>query len=224
MRRYQKIHLAKNLDKILPKARLELDDSQIQQLKNVGQVLLAVAAAGGMATVAIVAPNALQLINKLPWAKKTYRSLLSKKRDQKKAVARAFYYIKQHDYVKLINKGESTLIEITGKGRKRIKQMNFNNLTVPKSLWDGKWWFVLADIPTKEFRYSADRIREKFKLMHFFPLQKTVWVYPYDPRDEVDFVSTYYQINRFVTVLQASVLDGDDENKLKSYFKNLKLI
>jgi hypothetical protein len=224
MQRYQKIQIAKNLHKALPKRKLELDDSQIQTLRNVGEVILAIAAVAGIVTVATVAPNALQLINKLPWAKKTYRNLLSKNRDQKKAIARAFYYIKQKSYVNLVAKGSDVQIKITSKGRKKIKLMNFNSLTVPKAKWDGKWWFVLADIPTKEYKHSADLLREKFKAMHFYPLQRTVWVYPSDPRDEVDFISSYYGIERFVTVLQASVVDFDDEKKLKSYFKNLNLI
>lgn len=224
MSRYQKINIPKNLNRALPKAWLELTDSQIQTLRNVGEVILALVALGGLLTVAAVAPKALQLINKLSWARKTYRGSASKKRDQKKAIARGFYYIKNNSYVKLISKGENTEIKITAKGRKKIRLMNFKSLAVRKSKWDGKWWFVLADIPTKEFRRSADLLREKFKAMHFYPLQRTVWVYPYDPRDEVDFISSYYRIDRFVTVLQASVVDADDKSKLTRYFKNLKLI
>jgi hypothetical protein len=224
MQNYQKIHVVRDLNKLVPKSSLELDDAQIQKLRNVGEVLLALTAVAGMLTVAAVAPNALQLIDKLPWARKTYRSLLSKNRDQEKAVARAFYYIKQNSYVKLITKGENVQIKITSKGRKKIKAMNFTSLAVPKSKWDGKWWFVLADIPTKEFKNSADLFREKLKAMHFYSLQRTVWVYPFDPRDEVDFVSAYFGIERFVTVLQASLVDPDDQKKLKNYFKLFKII
>ncbi len=224
MQRYQKFGVAKNLHEVLPKGVLNFTDEQISKLRNVGEVLLALSAFAGIATVALVAPNALQLINKLPWARRTYKNLLSKNREQQKAIARGFYYIKQNSYAELIEEKGQVKIKITAKGRKKIKAMNFNFLSVPKTQWDGKWWFVLADIPTKECRYAADLFRNKLKQMNFFPLQRTVWVYPNDPRDEIDFISSLYKIYGFVTVLQAAVVDSDDEKKLKTRFKNLKLI
>lgn len=60
--------------------------------------------------------------------------------------------------------------------------------------------------------------------MGFFPLQRTLWFYPYDPRSEVEFIITYYGIERFVTVMEIYRLDKDDESKMLSHFKELKIL
>lgn len=60
--------------------------------------------------------------------------------------------------------------------------------------------------------------------MKFYPLQRTLWLYPYDPRLEIEFLIQHYGIERFVTVMEVNRLDRDDERVLKAYFENAGII
>jgi DNA-binding transcriptional regulator PaaX len=103
--------------------------------------------------------------------------------------------------------------------------MSFDHLSITRpKVWNRHWWVVLADIPSKDFRVQADMFRKKLKNMEFYPLQRTVWIHPFDPRDEIDFVSVHYGIERFVTVLEATTLHADDRERLEKYFKGLNKI
>src|SRR6185503_2805176 len=101
-RRFKKI-----ISSSLPKGHLNLTAEQIDKLKNIGEAVLAVGAVLGIASVTVVAPNALQLIGKARWAAKTYKNILSKDREQKHKITRSFYYLKRHGLIELIPKGEN---------------------------------------------------------------------------------------------------------------------
>ena len=128
-------------------------------------------------------------------------------------------YLKRKGYVELIPEGEDFKMKITQKGRKKIQKMNFGNLQINITKpWNGRWWVIVSDVP-KEFRRRADYLRAKFKEMKFYPLQRTVWVFPFDPRDEVDFVAAYYHLDRYVTAMEVVTLDPSDKKLLRGYFR-----
>jgi DNA-binding transcriptional regulator PaaX len=202
-----------------PRSFLSLDEGAKEAIDNLAQGLLAVAAVAGFATMAVVAPNAIQLLSNLPKLKKLFG-----KTSDDELITRTLYYLKSRGYVELRPRGTDFIVKISQKGRKRILRMKFQGLQIKATEpWDGCWWAVLGDIPT-ETRYQADRFRMKLKELGFYPLQRTVWFYPYDPRNEVDFVSASFGLDRFVTILRADCLDPDDERKLKHYFKSIKVI
>jgi hypothetical protein len=55
--------------------------------------------------------------------------------------------------------------------------------------------------------------------MGFYPLQRTLWLYPFDPREEIRFVVEHFGISQFVTVLEISRMDKEDESRMKDFFK-----
>jgi len=54
-----------------------------------------------------------------------------------------------------------------------------------------------------------------------FTLQKSVWAYPFNPRDELAFLTKYYGLEQYVITLEATNLDSEDEQNLKNYFKSI---
>lgn len=216
MRRYYKNSLTAALSKKLPEKAFWLDIGQIDQLKTGAGIVLALAAVAGVVAIALMAPNVLKLCKHVP----ALRRSLRKSNNPSQKIARTFYYLKRRGYIKLIPKGEDVLVELTQAGKKRILKMNYEQLKIPISKdWDKKWWYVLADIPTKEFRGQADSLRGKIRRLGLFPLQRTVWVYPHDPTDQIAFVAGRLQIERFVTILRADKIDEDDHRVLSEHFK-----
>lgn len=217
--------IAQSIRQGFPRKHLQLSEKQIGTLKNIKDLVLAIALVTGTITLATLAPNIFQYLDKMPWARRTYRSRNTKLKDQEKKVIRSIYYLKTQGYVELIPEGEDFKVKIVKKGRKKVRQMRFDSLSVPKmKTWNGHWWIVLADIPSKDYRRRADFFRDKLKTMNFYPLQRTGWVYPFDPRDEVDFVSAYYGVERFVTTMEAVTVDSEDKTVLKKYFKETGIL
>lgn len=208
------VSLTQAVGQDLPDKAFTFSQADLEKLKSLGMVALAIIGTLGVVAVAAAAPNIFKAVRAIP----RFKRQLRKTNSPKKNIARTFYYLKRQNYVRLVKRGGDYLVEITEKGKKRLEKMNFNKLKIPhRKIWDGNWWLVLADIP-KDFRYQADLLRQKVKDMNFYLLQRTAWFYPFDPRGEIAFVSAYYGIDRFVTVLKASWIDPQDEMILKQYF------
>ena len=219
----QKLKLAAALNQALPKPKgIELTDEQVANLKRASEIALAVIAVAGIATLIVVAPNALQLLDKFVFRKKGYR--LSHKQKQRK-LAETFYYLKRSGLIQLKPEGRGWRFYLTQKGRQRVERMNLNTLRIARpKVWNGKWWLVAADIPTKEYKASADLLRLKLKQMGFYPLQRTLWLYPYNPSRELQFILETFNIANFVTTMEINRLDLEDERVVKAYFKKMGLI
>jgi hypothetical protein len=186
-----------------------LTSGQIDKLQSAAQIALAVLMLGGTLTLTAVAPNVFVAIDKLFLRKHPGRRLSRSEREQR--TTRAFYYLKERGYIKIF---------LTKLGRKKIQELDYQAMQVPRpGRWNGKWWQVAADIPTAEHKRDADIFRDKLRAMGFFPLQRTLWFYPYDPREQVETVAERCGIENFVTVMEVSRLDSDDEAKMRDFFE-----
>ncbi len=211
------------LDQALPrKPRLELTREQVDHLSRASEIILAVIATVGLATLAAVAPNALQLLNKLVFSrsKKDYTTS-----EKKRKIAETFYYLKRSGLVQIQQEKVGWKFIVTAKGRSRLEDIKFQKLKIPTpDSWDNSWWLVAADIPTKTNRLGADKLRNKLKNMGFYPLQRTLWLYPYNPCFELEFIAKTFHVEHFVTVMQVRKLDKEDESAVKKHFNKLGII
>jgi len=83
-------------------------------------------------------------------------------------------------YIK--RKGKRTVL-LTKKGVREILKYKMKNKHRGKP-WDGKWRIIVFDI--KEItRKDRDYLRQQLKWIGFEELQKSVWVFPYEIRDEL---------------------------------------
>jgi hypothetical protein len=200
----------------------KLTKNEIAGLKTATQVTLAVLGMVGMVSIAVIAPNLFTALDAL--SKIKFGSSLNKKQKIRKAI-RSLYYLKDHGYISLKEYNGVLKPTLTELGRERLRQLELDALSVPKpARWNKKWWQVAADIPTKEFRPKADLFRKKLKSMGFCPLQKTLWYYPYDPRPQIEMVSSAYEIPHYVTIMEISHMHPEDKAKLLKHFNKLKIL
>ena len=75
-------------------------------------------------------------------------------------------------------------------------------------VWDKKWRIVLFDIPELH-RKSRDALRYRLRQLGFFEYQKSVFVHPYDCRDEIEYIIESYRIRKFVRFIIADSLDNE---------------
>lgn len=219
---YVKLPLASAFRRAAPKPAFQISEGQMEKLKTFNNVLLGILAGAGILTMMVLAPNALQALDIF---QKNHRRRPLGRRERERKVIRSFYYLRVKGQIAFRQKGEDYEVILTKKGKRQIKQLNFETLAISKPAhWDGKWWQVAADIPTKHYRRGADALRSKLKQMGFYPLQRTLWFYPYDPRLELEFIAQTYGIHPFVTTMKIAELDESDERVIRAYFKKQAII
>ena len=208
------ISLAETVKEGIPDKTWQLTDRQVELLKTSAHVVLTLVAVAGVIAVAAVAPNVFQILGK----SRRFRS--KNHRQRRKQVAKSFYYLKRSGYIEWDQVGKDLMLKLTEKGRDKVDKLNFQTLQInqPKN-WDGCWWLVLADVP-KDSRRQEDLLRVKLKSMGFCPFHRSVWVYPHNPCIEVEIVSNFYQIERFVTTMRVDKVEKSDKAALIDFFRN----
>ena len=113
------------------------------------------------------------------------------------------------------NKDGSITMILTDKGKFKALTYHFENMAIDKKNWDGKWRLLVFDIPEK-IRWGRNALRKKIKELGLYELQKSVFVFPYDCKNEIDFIVEFFGIRRYV---RFGILETiDNEGHLKKIF------
>jgi len=102
------------------------------------------------------------------------------------------------------------------RGKLRVLNYRFEEMILKQEEWDEKWRLVIFDIPEKK-KISRDALREKLKKLGFYELQKSVFIFPYECRDEIDFIIEFFELRPYVRIILATEIDN--ELHLKKVFK-----
>ncbi|MEK7147245.1 MAG: hypothetical protein AAB772_03265 [Patescibacteria group bacterium] len=114
------------------------------------------------------------------------------------------------------NENGKTKILLTDTGRKKTFQYQFENLTIePQKKWDKKWRLIIFNIPRdrQKIRYI---FRTKLKKLGFYKLQNNAWLYPYECRQEINFIAEFLNIKSYITTAEVNHFDA--ENTVKQNF------
>lgn len=106
-------------------------------------------------------------------------------------------------------------IVLTKDGRKKALEFQFDEMKIKKpDKWDGKWRMVIFDIPEKK-KKAREALRDKLKNLGFKELQKSVFVFPFECEDEIDFVTEVFEIRNHVRFLRVDYFTNEEQFKLK---------
>ena len=136
-------------------------------------------------------------------------------------IQKSLYELKRRKLVMLSWKPDGKLeAKITGKGKKVVKSINIDELTIEKpSQWDQRWRVVIFDVPNTHSK-SRLALTQKLKNLGFKMIQKSVWVHPYPCTEEIMILRKFYRIEPHVTYLETAHVE--DENVWREKF-NLPL-
>ncbi len=143
------------------------------------------------------------------------------KRLKKQSMLRAIQRLKEERKIDFVKKNGQIYLEITERGKKRLRQFEFQDmrLEIPKRLTGG-WTVILFDIP--ETRKTArDALRMKLYELGCFQYHKSVFVHPANCGDEIDFISDFFQIGQYVAHFRAPAL-GQREHLVYRHFAKEK--
>lgn len=181
----------------------EYDVPEMTELRQAALIdgILRVAAYASALSVIVVAPNILRAIDK-PLARldKTLDE-----RGRKRRIMKTVYYMKSRGY--LAGDYEHGL-RLTAKARRRLRKMDVDNLVIiPLPVWDGLWRVIIYDIP-ETHRTARIMLGAALRRAGCFQLQKSTWITPFDCRDIVGSISSYHDVERYVTYFEATHLDN----------------
>lgn len=115
--------------------------------------------------------------------------------------------------------GTRTVV-LSERGRKRVLTFHIDTLAISvPNQWNGEWHAVFFDIP-EHLKRARGALRAKLYDLGFYHWQKSVFVYPYPCRDQIDFVVTFFNVRRYVRY--ATLVNVTNEIELLRHFKLAK--
>ena len=113
-------------------------------------------------------------------------------------------------------KDGSIKILLSELGIKRALQYDFEKMKIEKPVrWEKIWYLVIFDIPEKKKR-AREALRRKLRGLGFCQLQKSVFVFPYECGNEIDFIVEFFELRQHVKLVTATHITNEAE--LKLYF------
>lgn len=121
-------------------------------------------------------------------------------------------------FIDIYEKNNEMVVKITEKGNKKILKYKFDEMKLirPKK-WDGCCRIISFDIPER-YKKERDALTWKLKDMELYPLQKSVFICPFECRDEIDFIGEFYGVRKFIHHFVAQEIDEIDKELLKRYY------
>lgn len=122
-------------------------------------------------------------------------------------IKKALKNLHSMDYIRIERNGRKAYLTEKGvlefiKFRSEKKQKN----------WDDKWRMVIFDV-SEEKRNKRDFLRARLKWLGYKELQKSVWVFPYDIKEDLEELLTIskYDGEGDVRFLIVEKMEGDDD-------------
>ena len=107
------------------------------------------------------------------------------------------------------NTDGSLTIVLTENGKRKALTYQIDEMKIKKAQkWDKRWRIVLFDIPEKK-KKIREAVRHHLKNLNFFEYQKSVFVQPYDCKNEIEYIIEFYNIRKYVRFIMADSLDNE---------------
>ena len=179
--------------------------------------ILLIVTAGPIILASLFLPNAPQILKPLIKWHKNWGKI------KRQRIYEAIRRLNRKRLIELTQRSDKLYIEITENGKRLIKNFDYDNIKLPSyKKWDKKWRLVIFDIPEKKNK-ERRAFSVKLKDLGLYPLQESVFIYPYNCRDEIDFVYSFLSIDRYVNYCVVESLDKKEGDLRKFFDLPLKL-
>ncbi|MBI2635059.1 MAG: hypothetical protein HYW79_00765 [Parcubacteria group bacterium] len=115
------------------------------------------------------------------------------------------------------DKDGTVMLTLSAKGKSRILKYDLDKIEIKKpTQWDKLWRLVIFDIP-EDKNVGRKALAAKLKELGFYPMQKSVFIHPYECKNEIDFIVEMFNLAPYVRFLR--IKDVDIELDLKERFR-----
>lgn len=146
---------------------------------------------GGMFTVAAIGSPTFtyRIFPKL--VKCASYKIKNRKRDRTKFY-NTFYYLKNKSLINFDYRGKQIYISLSEEGKKLAKKYQIDDLKIERpKRWDGKWRILIFDIEDRH-KIKREALRGKIKQLGLYQYQKSVWIFPFDFRKEINLLREFF--------------------------------
>jgi len=145
-----------------------------------------------------------------PIYRKSVREFEKQNQFDKSEIDERIKYLRRIGYIKTFVENKERFVELVPRGFKKIKKINRKLKIVRPRIWDKKIRVVIFDIPEK-YRSDRDVFRHELKNLSFLQIQKSVYAFPFPCTDEITELSKRLGIEKYVTVMIADVIQGEEK-------------
>lgn len=140
------------------------------------------------------------------------------KKYSKKKISDTFYQLKKQGLIEVNRDNHQLYISLTPQGKRKAGWLQIDDLRIDRpQRWDKKWWLILFDISELK-KMHREAFRGKIKELGFLQLQKSVWLYPFDCRAEIELLRDFFGLKeQELRLVVADDIGGTKE--LKEFFK-----
>ncbi len=175
--------------------------------------ILALLGKGALLTMALIAPKTASATRHLLGEEKDWDSW---KRFNASYLRQSLKRLERQRSIEIFDENGLQVIKLTIKGKKKLLKYALSELSIKKPrAWDRKWRLVIYDISSGQRRLQT-LIREALKNLGFYPMQESVYVYPFPCFKEIEFLRSYYGLGSQIQYLLVEKIENDDE--YKTYF------
>lgn len=127
---------------------------------------------------------------------RAFKKAQGSKKYKNKALHNAFYRLLKEDCIDLSRKNHQLYIALTEKGKEKANWYQIDSLEIKRSKdWDNKWRVVIFDISQPQL-IKREAFRGKLRKLGFYQLQKSVWIHPFDCRDEIELLREFFGLGK----------------------------
>lgn len=165
----------------------------------------------------MLAVGAVGMIITLPGLAVLGREFIGWKKYNRSRLKTALKRLHKQKMINFSEKPDGAIkLELIKGGHRRVLQYKFEEMKIKTpQKWDGLWRIVIFDIPDKK-KQARESLRTKLKTLGFYKFQKSVFVHPYDCKNEIDFIKELFDISPFVKFVVAGEID--DSFRLQKIF------
>ena len=113
----------------------------------------------------------------------------------------------------------SVKIELSHHGKRLVRMYNLEDMKIQKpKRWDGWWRMITYDIPTRQ-KQASNAFREKIKALGLYPMQRSIWISPYECLPEIEFLAMVFEINIDNCICYLKLKTVPNEERVKRFFE-----
>ena len=122
---------------------------------------------------------------------------------------KTLHYLKTRGYVVNAVEGKERFIEVSKKALVKIRSERFWEALPTPPKWDRRWRMVIFDMPAK-WEKTRHKFPNQLKAWGFVPLQRSVYVYPFECRKELNTLIQLHKVHEKVIYLIADIIEGEE--------------
>ena len=148
------------------------------------------------------------------FATAVWKTIQKRKKYPRRKFVDTFTRLRKNGLLVVAKDGYDLKISLTSEGKKRAGYMQIDALRIsqPKK-WDKKWRLILFDISNPK-TIHRNAFRGKLRSLGFLPLQKSVWVHPFDCGAEIELLRDFFGLReKEVRMAVAETIGNDDSLK-----------